>query len=380
MMNLVQNINVKNKTVILRCDVNVTIKNGEIQSDEKIRATLETINYLIKENAKIIIISHLGRVKTEEDKKENSLRPVFNKLKELLNNKISFCETTSGEELETMIKNLNHSEIILVENIRYEDVPDKKESSCSEELINYWANLGEVFIYDAFGVAHRKHALIYGLFKNMPSAVGFLVQKELVGLAPLINPDHPFVVIMSGAKVKDKIEIMKGILKKCDYLLIGGGIANTFLSLNHNMGESLVSHDSIDEVKDLLEKYPNKIIMPIDAVINNGEIKNINNINDHESVFDIGPKTTQKYAEYINKAKTIFINGTVGMYEDERYEYGTKEILTICSEAPGKTILGGGDALASAEKFKIKDFDFISTGGGVTLDYIATNKINGLED
>jgi len=379
-MNLIQNINVQDKTVILRCDLNVTIKDGHIQSDEKIKASLETINYLVEKNAKIIIISHLGRVKTEEDKAGNSLRPVFNRLKELINHQISFCETTHGEELENMIKNLNNCEIILVENIRFEDVPDKKESSCSEELTNYWANLGDVFIYDAFGVAHRRHALIYGLFMKMPSAVGFLVQKELEGLAPLMNPDAPFVVLMSGAKLADKIILIESLLKKCDYLLIGGGIANTFLSLKHDMGQSLVSYDSIEEVQALMAEYSDKIIMPDDVVIGSGEIKQVDNINIDESAFDIGPKTIKKYADYINKGRTIFINGTVGMYEDDRYANGTKEILTICSNASGKTIVGGGDALASAQKFNIEGFDFISTGGGVTLDYIGTGKIAGLEE
>ena len=379
-MNLLQNIDVKNKTVILRCDLNVTIKDGIIQSDERIKASLETINYLINENAKVIIMSHLGRVKTEEDKENNSLKPVYEVLKDMLNAKTYFSNTTRGVKLEEMINNLNYGEVLLMENTRFEDINNKKESNCDEELVNCWSTLGDIFIHDAFGMTHRRHASTYGLFKKMNSAIGFLVQKEIAGLAPVINPEHPFVVLMSGAKVKDKIKLMADILEKCDYLLVGGGIANTFLSLNKTIGTSLVDNESIEAVKELLNKYSNKIILPIDAVVTSTEIKSINNIEADEAIFDIGPETIKKYTEYINQAKTIFINGTVGMYEDDRYAAGTKEILNICSKASAKTILGGGDALASAEKFNIKDFDFISTGGGASLDYIGTGKLNGLED
>jgi len=378
-MKLVTDIDVSNKKVILRCDFNVTINDGVIINDEKIMSSLKTIKYLIENNSKIIIMSHLGRIKTEEDKKENSLRLVYERLNEVLDVNILFCEDTRGLKLEEMIQNLNPGEILLMENTRYEDVDGNKESSNDEELSKYWASLGEVFINDAFGMTHRKHVSTNGIAKHLPSAVGFLIQKELEGLELVIKPKKPFVVVMGGAKVGDKINLIESILKKCDYLLLGGGIANTFLAINHEVGKSLVSEDSLEAVKKLLNEHSEKIIMPIDVVVESG-LKSLDEITTNDAIYDIGDYSLLEYQKYINQANTIFINGTVGLYENEAYANGTKRILQMCTESEGKVVLGGGDALASAQRFNITDYDHISTGGGATLDYIGSGKLNCLED
>ena len=378
-MKKLEDIEVNDKKVILRCDFNVTITDGAIRSDEKIISSLKTINYLIDKNCKIIIMSHLGKIKTEEDKNNNSLKIVYERLNELLGGNVLFSENTKGPVLESMINNLTPGGVLLMENTRFEDLDGKKESSNDEELSKYWASLGDVFINDAFGMTHRRHASNSGIAKHLPNAVGFLIQKEIEGLELVINPTKPFVVIMGGAKVGDKIDLINKILQKCDYLLLGGGIANTFLSINNNVGKSLVSEDSIEEVKKLLNEYPDKIIMPTDVVTEEG-IKELDEIENHHSIYDLGEYTLLEYQEYIDKASTIFINGTVGLYEDENYANGTRRILQLCVNSDSKVVLGGGDALASAEFFNITDYDHISTGGGATLDYIGSGKLNCMEE
>ena len=377
MKNLLE-LNLTDKKVILRADFNVTHKDGIIINDEKIRASLETINYLINKNAKVIIMSHLGKVKTLEDKKNNTLKIVYDRLKEMLNAKVYFSKDTRGKDLETIIDNLKCGEVLLMENTRYEDLDGKKESSCDLELSKYWASLGDIFVNVAFGTTHRKHASNYGISLYLESAYGFLVEKEIKNLSILLNPEKPFTVIMGGAKVDDKISLITSILERCDYLLLGGGIANTFLSINNEVGKSLISKETIDDVKVLLKKHGDKIIMPSDVVIeNNNEvsIKKIEDINIEDTIYDIGEGTIKFYEDYLKNSKTIFINGTVGLYEDKRFEKGTKDLLKIASKSDAKTIIGGGDALASAHAFNIKDFYHMSTGGGATLNYIATQKL-----
>ena len=340
-------INVNNKKVILRCDLNVTLKEGTIVSDEKIIASLKTINYLLSQNAKVIIMSHLGKIKTEEDLTTKSLFPIYNRLKELLPNiNIYFSSQTKGKELEELVNNLNSKEILLIENTRFEDLDNKKESNCDLELAKYWASLGDIFIDDAFGLTHRKHASNYGIKKYLPSAIGLLIEEELKMLEPIINPVKPFTVIMGGAKVEDKSLLIRNILERCDYLLVGGGIANTFLNVNYEIGLSLSSPEYINEATDLLLKYPNKIILPVDVIVLNNLViytKKVKDIYKEDIIYDIGPETINLYKKYINLSKTIFMNGTVGLYEDNRFETGTKSILEICEDAKGKVILGGGD-------------------------------------
>ncbi|MDD4706523.1 MAG: phosphoglycerate kinase [Bacilli bacterium] len=384
-MKHITEFDVNNKKVIVRCDLNVTIKDGKILNDDKIKASLITVNYLIKNNAKVIIMSHLGKVKTEEDKKDKSLKVVYERLRELLPDNILlyFSQNTRGKELENLISEMKPGNVLLMENTRFEDIIDKKESNNNDELAKYWASLGDLFINDAFGNTHRKHASNCAITKYIDNAMGFLMEKELNNLNILLNPTSPFIVIMGGAKATDKINIMPSILDKCDYLLLGGGIANTFLIINNEVGRSLISEESVEKAKEILSQYANKIIMPVDAIVENQHnimTKDINEITSEDCIYDIGPKTIELFERYIKISKTIFINGTIGMYEDNRFEFGTKNILNICSQSNAKVILGGGDALASADHFKIYKFYFKSTGGGATLEYIATGKLACLDE
>lgn len=380
-MKLITEIDVENKKVILRCDYNVSIKDGKIVSNKRIVESLETINYLIRKNAKIIIMSHLGKVKEEKDKKINSLKIVYEELTKFINTPLYFSEDIIGKKLEEKINNLKSGEVLLIENTRFADLDNKKESNCDIELSKYWASLADIFINDAFGMIHRSHASNYGISKYLPSVIGFLIRKELDGLEKIIKAEKPFTVIMSGAKLDDKIFLIKEIIQKCDYLLLGGGIANTFLSINYNVGSSLISSNLIEEVKSLYERYKDKIILPIDAtILNNGivSIKEIDKLNNEDKICDIGSATIINYENIIKSSKTIFLNGTVGIYEDERFRNGTQRILKAVSESRTISVIGGGDALSASEYFNIKNFYFISTGGGATLYYLAYEKFNSL--
>ena len=382
-MKTLKDFEFKGKKVILRSDFNVSIKEGKIISNERITAELPTINYLIERGAKVIIMSHLGKIKGEEDKKKNTLYIVYEELLKLINTKIIFSPATQGKILEEKISFLQNGEVLLMENTRYEDLENKKESNCDEELSRYWASLGDIFINDAFGMTHRKHASNYGISKFLPTGIGFLIESEIKGLAPILEPEKPFTIIMGGAKLEDKLSLIKSLVSKCDKLLLGGGIANTFLAVSVSIGKSLVSPDLIEEARNLLSIYKERIIMPVDVKVlskNGTEVKDISNIASDDIIFDIGPKTIELYKKHIENSETIFLNGTVGKYEEEGFEDGTKEILDGVSKTEAYSVIGGGDALSSAEYFKINDFSFISTGGGATLNYIATEKLACFEE
>lgn len=382
-MKTLKDFEFKGKKVILRSDFNVSIKDGKIISNERITAELPTINYLIEKGAKVIIMSHLGKIKGEEDKKKNTLYIVYEELLKLINTKIIFSPATQGKILEEKISFLQNGEVLLMENTRYEDLENKKESNCDEELSRYWASLGDIFINDAFGMTHRKHASNYGISKFLPTGIGFLIESEIKGLAPILEPEKPFTIIMGGAKLEDKLSLIKSLVSKCDKLLLGGGIANTFLAVSVSIGKSLVSPDLIEEARNLLSIYKERIIMPVDVKVlskNGTEVKDISNIASDDIIFDIGPKTIELYKKHIENSETIFLNGTVGKYEEEGFEDGTKEILDGVSKTEAYSVIGGGDALSSAEYFKINDFSFISTGGGATLNYIATEKLACFEE
>ena len=378
-MEYIENIDTKNKKVILRLDLNVTIKNGEIMDDTKIVKSIPTIKYLLNNGCNILIMSHLGKVKSLEDQMQNSLKPVKDVLEKLLEQEVVFVPNTRDPELKSI---LDSNRLVLLENTRFEDYPGKLESGCDEELSKYWASLGEVFINDAFGTTHRCHASNYGISKYLPSAYGFLIKQELDGLDPIVNNiTRPFAVIMGGAKVDDKIALIKTLVKECDYLLVGGGIANTFVKAEgKEIGSSLYSADYVDEVKELISIYKEKINTPIDVVVNdNDEIKTINieDITDSCTIYDIGPKTVEKYVEILKNSNTIFMNGTMGMYEDENYRAGTELLLRGLTDIKANKVAGGGDAVAAVKKLKYEDaFDFLSTGGGASLEYIADKEIN----
>lgn len=377
---------IENKKVILRCDLNVTIKDGNIIDDTKIVKSLDTINTLLENNNSIIILSHLGKIKSESDKNKYTLYPVYLKLKELLDNNVYFSKYTRGKELEDLIINLKEKEILLVENTRYEDYPEKLESACDESLSKYWASLGEVFINDAFGTSHRRHASNYGITKYLPSYYGSLINEEKNRLDELINnPEKPFLVIMGGAKVEDKLKLIRELLPLCDKLIVGGGIANTFMyAMDYKIGKSLLSLDNIEEIKELINKYKDKIITPIDFYVSNNENKyyrNSNEIQNDDIIYDIGEETIKEYTKVIDASKTIFINGTVGLYEEKDYEYGTKTLLEKLEESEAKVFVGGGDAVSATNKLGFENsFYYKSTGGGATLEYIINKEMVALED
>lgn len=377
-MKFIKDIDVKNKKVILRLDLNVTIKDNIIADDTRIKKSIPTIKYLLDQGAHVLIMSHLGKVKTESDFETYSLKIVCDYLSNLLNRKIYFVQSYKSEELKNALK---ENDLVMMENTRFADVPNKLESNCDMELAKYWASLGDVYINDAFGMTHRKHASNYGISTYIESGYGFLIEEELKGLKPVIDEiQKPFTVIMGGAKVDDKILLIKSLLERCDYLIVGGGIANTFINAEgYSIGKSLYSMDYVEDIRRLLNKYRNKIYIPVDVTVedgNNIKILNIDSINANSIIYDIGPKTIEIYKVIINKSETILLNGTVGLYENPKFRNGTEELLQILSKCNAIKIAGGGDALTSINELGYaKSFDFLSTGGGATLDYIANRTL-----
>lgn len=371
----------KGKRVLLRCDLNVPIDNEIITDTTRIKESLTTINYLIEQGAKIVILSHLGKVKNEEDKRKNTLYPVYLKLKELVKTKVYFSAQTRGNDLETKISNLQNGEILLIENTRYEDLDGKKESSCDEELSKYWASLGDIYINDAYGTSHRCHASNVGISKILPSAVGFLIEKEMTKLDEIMNEDtHPFIVIMGGKKISDKTLVIENLIEKCDKILIGGGMCFTFLkALNIQVGNSIVDDENLEFCKNILNKYQNKISLPIDIVTNNKEIKDINDLNNNDIGYDIGPKTINLFTKELQTAKRVVINGPMGVFEDKDFSKGTEALYKCLKDNNIKTLVGGGDSAASVNFLGYQDaFFHISTGGGATLDYLSGKTLPGI--
>ena len=377
------------KKVIIRVDFNVPIKDGEITDDNRIKASLETINYAISNNAKVILMSHLGRIKTEEDKIKNTLEPVALRLSELLDKEIIFVDETRGKILEDAISELKPGEILLMENTRFEDLNNKAESSNSEELGKYWASLGDIYINDAFGTSHRSHASNVGIASNLPNGIGFLIEKEIKEIEQTIkNPQRPFTVILGGSKVKDKIGVIENLVNIADYILIGGAMAYTFLKASGiEIGSSLLDEESIDFCKNILKKYSDKIILPIDSV-NALEISDevsprecfINEIKENEIGLDIGYNTVKLFKQYLQKSKTIIWNGPLGYFEIEAFSNGTKKICEVLKDIDAKKIVGGGDTGAAIIEFGYKDsVSFISTGGGASLEMLEGKKLPGIE-
>lgn len=389
MKKTIRDFNLKNKKVIIRCDFNVPIKDGKIIDDTRIKNSLETIKYAIDKNAKVILLSHLGRIKEESDKVKNNLDVVAKRLSKLLNRKVIFVDEVVGEKVETAISKMKDKDVILLQNTRYEDLDGKKESKCDLEFAKLLASYGDIFINDAFGTIHRAHASNYGISKYLESGIGFLVEKELEKLSILNNPEDPFVIIMGGAKVADKIGVIDNLLPKCDKLLIGGGMAFTFLQAEgYEIGNSIFDADSLEYCQRLLKEYPNKIVLPIDVACSmeykdsDERIeKDINEIDFHEMGLDIGEKTLNLFEKYLKEAKTVFWNGPLGVYEFSLYAKNTDELLTYLGKSKAKVVLGGGDIVAAASKLSITDkFYHVSTGGGATLEYLSGKELPGLEN
>ena len=383
----------KGKKVLVRVDFNVPIKDGVIGDDNRMTAALPTINYIIDNGGKAILFSHLGRVKTEEDKKALTLKPVAKHLAELLNKPVTFVPVTRGAQLEDAINNMKDGDVLLVENTRFEDLDGKKESGNDPELGKYWASLGDVYVNDAFGTAHREHASNVGIASNMKAAgkkaaAGFLLEKEIKFLGNAVdNPEHPFVAILGGAKVSDKIGVINHLIDKADKIIVGSGMAYTFYAAKGiKIGNSLVEKDKIELAKEIMEKAGDKLVLPIDNVCaekfdNDAPSKVIEgDIPDGYMALDIGPKSVEEFENVLKDAKTVVWNGPMGVFEMPNFAKGTLEIgkfLGTLKDAT--TIVGGGDSTAAVKKLGVADkLTHISTGGGASLEYLEGKTLPGI--
>ncbi|MCO4468299.1 phosphoglycerate kinase [Streptococcus infantarius subsp. infantarius] len=387
----VKDVDLKGKKVLVRVDFNVPLKDGVITNDNRISAALPTIKYIIEQGGRAILFSHLGRVKEEADKEGKSLAPVAADLADKLGQKVVFPGVTRGAELEEAINNLKDGEVLLVENTRFEDVDGKKESKNDPELGKYWASLGDgIFVNDAFGTAHRAHASNVGISANVEKAVaGFLLENEIAYIQEAVEkPVRPFVAILGGSKVSDKIGVIENLLEKADKVLIGGGMTYTFFKAQGiEIGNSLVEEDKLDVAKALLEKSNGKLILPVDSKEANAfadytEVK----YTEGEAVdpgflgLDIGPKSIAKFDEALTGAKTVVWNGPMGVFENSDFQAGTIGVMDAIVKQPGvKSIIGGGDSAAAAINLGYADkFSWISTGGGASMELLEGKVLPGL--
>ena len=390
----VEDLPLEGQKVLMRVDFNVPIKDGVVGDDNRIVAALTTIKYVIDHGGRAILFSHLGRVKKEEDKPGLSMRPVAERLSNLLNKPVTFVPVTEGKQLEDAIDNMKNGDVLLVQNTRYEDVKDgeyvKRESGNDPELGKYWASLGDVFVNDAFGTAHRKHASNVGIATNKPgkAAAGYLMEKEIKFLGDAVdNPERPFVAILGGAKVSDKIGVIDNLLDKADKIIIGGGMAYTFYAAKGiKVGNSLVEKDKIDVAKQILDKAGDKLVLPIDNVVadkfnNDADTKVVEgDIDDGWMALDIGPKSVEEFENVLKDAKTVVWNGPMGVFEMPNFAKGTLEIgkfLGTLTDAT--TIVGGGDSTAAVKELGVADkLTHISTGGGASLTYLEGKTLPGI--
>ena len=388
----VKDIILKGKKVLIRVDFNVPMNDeGVITDDNRITAAIPTIEYVINQGGRAILFSHLGRVKTEDDKATNSLKPVQERLQALLGKPVKFIPHTRGKELEQAIAALKDGELLMFENTRFEDIDGKKESKNDPELGKYWASLGDVFVNDAFGTAHRAHASNVGIASNIKqTAAGFLLEKEIKFIGGAVdNPKRPFMAVLGGAKVSDKIEVISNLLNIADKVLIGGGMAYTFLAAQgYNVGTSLLEEDKIPLAKELLEKGKDKLVLPVDFLftpefkdIKPSHVGPITSIKEGEMSLDIGPKTVELFSSVLKDAKTVVWNGPMGVFEMENYQKGTIGVAqTLANLTDAITIVGGGDSAAAAIQFGFEtQLTHISTGGGASLEYLEGKVLPGVE-
>lgn len=385
-----EDIQVNGKKVLVRVDFNVPVQDGKITDDNRIIQALPTIQYLLDENAKVILFSHLGRIKKEEDLKKNSLKVVSERLSELLGKPVNFVAETRGEKLEKAICDMKDRDIVMVENTRFEDLDGKKESKNDDELGAYWAGLGDIFVNDAFGTAHRAHASNVGIASRLETAAGFLMEKEIRYIGQTVeNPERPFVAILGGAKVSDKIGVIENLLKVADKVLIGGGMAYTFMKAQgYNIGNSIVENDKLDLAKHLLDQANGKIILPVDLVVAERfaadspfRVTNYKGIKANEEGLDVGPKTIKLFKKELKNAKTVVWNGPLGVFEFENFAKGTRAVCEILANLKDtRTIIGGGDSAAAAIQMGYREqFTHISTGGGASLQFLEGKKLPGIE-
>ena len=397
---LVSDLDVKGKKVIVRVDFNVPHKGEVITDDNRIVAALPTIKYLVENGAKTILMSHLGKVdykKTPEEieaaKKKNDMSIVAKKLAEYLpETKVVFVNATRGEELENAVATLEDGQVLLMQNTRYE----KGESKNDPELAKYWASLGDMFVIDAFGSVHRAHASTVGIPSILPNATGYLVEKELKFLGDAVeNPVRPFVGILGGAKVADKLKVIDNLLNKCDTLIIGGGMAYTFLKAKgYEIGTSLVDEEKLEYCKEMIEKAEKmgkKLLLPIDTVVCTNfpdpidapvetEVVDSDKIPADKQGLDIGPKTAELFAAEVKAAKTVVWNGPMGVFENPTLAKGTNEVAKALAECDGTTIIGGGDSAAAIKQLGYADkVSHVSTGGGASLEFLEGNGLPGVD-
>ena len=388
----VKDVDLKGKKVLVRVDFNVPVKDGVITNDNRITAALPTIKYILEQGGRAILFSHLGRVKEEADKEGKSLAPVAADLAAKLGQDVKFIPgVTRGAELEAAVNALEDGQVLLVENTRYEDVDGKKESKNDPELGKYWASLGDgIFVNDAFGTAHRAHASNVGISANVDKAVaGFLLENEIAYIKEAVEtPERPFVAILGGSKVSDKIGVIENLLAKADKVLIGGGMTYTFYKAQGiEIGNSLVEEDKLDVAKALLEKSNGKLILPVDSKEANAfavytEVKDT----EGEAVdpgflgLDIGPKSIAEFDKALTGAKTVVWNGPMGVFENPDFQAGTIGVMDAIVKQPGvKSIIGGGDSAAAAINLGRADkFSWISTGGGASMELLEGKELPGL--
>ncbi len=387
----IRDLDVTDKKVLVRVDFNVPLKDGVITDDNRINAALPTINYLLEHQAKVILMSHLGKVnhkdpeKVESDKAKNNMAPVAKRLGELVDAKVTFVNETRGANLENAVAALNSGEILVLQNTRYEP----GESKNDPELAKYWASLADVFVSDAFGSVHRAHASTVGVANYLDSAVGFLVEKEIQNLGDALDkPDRPFVAILGGAKVSDKIGVIQNLLKKADKVIIGGGMAYTFMKAKgYEVGTSLLEEDKVELARETMEQGKDKLILPVDNVIADAFAEDANHkVVSSDAIevgwmgLDIGPKTIELFKKELEGAKTVVWNGPMGVFEMEAFAHGTFEVCKALSELEdAKTIIGGGDSAAAAIQLGFKDkFTHISTGGGASMEYLEGKVLPGI--
>ena len=388
----VKDVELKGKKVLVRVDFNVPVKDGVITNDNRITAALPTIKYILEQGGRAILFSHLGRVKEEADKEGKSLAPVAADLAAKLGQDVKFIPgVTRGAELEAAINALEDGQVLLVENTRFEDVDGKKESKNDPELGKYWASLGDgIFVNDAFGTAHRAHASNVGISANVEKAVaGFLLENEIAYIQEAVEaPERPFVAILGGSKVSDKIGVIENLLEKADKVLIGGGMTYTFYKAQGiEIGNSLVEEDKLDVAKALLEKANGKLILPVDSKEANA-FAGYTEVRDTEGEavsegflgLDIGPKSIAKFDEALTGAKTVVWNGPMGVFENPDFQAGTIGVMDAIVKQPGvKSIIGGGDSAAAAINLGRADkFSWISTGGGASMELLEGKVLPGL--
>ena len=384
-----KDVELNGKKVLVRVDFNVPMKDGKITNDNRIVAALPTIKYILENGGRAILFSHLGKIKSEEDKASKSLRPAAERLAELLGQDVKFIPETRGAELEAAIAELKDGEVLMFENTRFEDLDGKKESKNDPELGKYWASLGDIFVNDAFGTAHRAHASNVGISANLEAVAGFLLEKEIEFIGGAVDaPQRPMVAILGGAKVSDKIGVIENLLDKADKVLVGGGMMFTFLKAQgKNIGKSLCEEDKLELAKALLEKGGDKLVLPIDTVAakefsNDTEFRvvSVDALADDEMGLDVGPATVELFSNVLKDAKTVVWNGPMGVFEMSNFAKGTIGVCEAIANLEGAiTIIGGGDSAAAAMQLGYADkFSHISTGGGASLEYLEGKELPGV--